>query len=40
MRERHRPILSFHFNQYHDVIRVSFLLFVENGTRRGPKRSQ
>ena len=20
MRERHRPIISFHFNQYHDVI--------------------
>ena len=28
------------FNQYQDVICVSFLLSVENGTRRGPKHSQ
>ena len=40
MRERHRPIFSFHFNQHHDIIHVSLLLCVENGTRRGPKRSQ
>ena len=36
----YRPILTFHCNQSQDVIRVSFLLFVENGTRRGLKRSQ
>ena len=40
MRERHRPIFSFHFHQHQDVIRVSFLLFVENDARRGPKRLQ
>ena len=34
MRERHRPF--FYFNHYQDVLCVSFLLCVENGTKRGP----